>query len=79
MFKRFYVKDSFNSIFFFTESNISSFSIIFVKKYLLIKNLIASQNILIFSFFPYVELPRKKTGSCHFWPDLLDFDQIDLQ
>ena len=37
-----------NSIFLFTESNISSFSIIFVKKYLFTKNFIASENKLIF-------------------------------
>ena len=54
--------ESSSSKFFFTEDSISSFSIIFVKKYLSIKNLIASLKTSILSFFPLqvIELPLKK-------------------
>ena len=48
-------------IFFFTDKTISSFSIIFVIKYLLVKNFIASQNVERFSLAPLhvIELPLK--------------------
>ena len=53
--------DSSISIFFFTDKTISSFSIIFVIKYLFIKNFIASQNVKRFSFAPLhvIEFPLK--------------------
>ena len=46
-----------------SDKIISSFSIIFVKKYLFIKNFIASQNTDKFSLFPLqvIEFPLKKT------------------
>ena len=54
--------DSSTSKFFFTDKTISSFSIIFVKKYLFIKNFTASQNVDSFSLSPLqvIELPLKK-------------------
>ena len=53
--------DSSNFIFFFTDKTISSFSIIFVNKYLFIKNFIAVQNTKIFSACPLqvIEFPLK--------------------
>ena len=51
------------SVFFFTDKIISSFSIILVKKYLSIRNFMASQKTLILSLFPLqvIEFPLKKT------------------